>query len=198
MVQIVINKRTGRKRKTNVRRDASGKSRGEIVDLSVIYNQPHRRGQRNPKSELLGYPLGRLRHEGLIDETQLQIGNEWASLVRAYSAMLGLRVGSPKSGSLTEAVATGFYAWETSAAGGPQDQEQEKEEEQRRKRLRAKYDLCHDRLHEVGRTLGHGANLLSAMRHVCIEERYPADSELGNLRVALNALGRVLGRKAAD
>ena len=28
MVQIVINRRTGRKRKTNVVRDASGKSRG--------------------------------------------------------------------------------------------------------------------------------------------------------------------------
>jgi hypothetical protein len=84
MVQIVINRRTGRKRKTNVVRDASGKSRGEILDLSVVYNQPHRRGQRNPKSELLGYPLGRLRHEGLIDEAQLQAGNAWASMVRAY------------------------------------------------------------------------------------------------------------------
>ncbi len=111
MVQIVINRRTGRKRKTNVVRDSKGKSRGEILDLSVVFNQPHRRGQRNPKSELLGYPLGRLRHEGLIDEAQLQAGNAWASMVRAYSRMIGLRIGSPKSGSLTDAVATGFYVW---------------------------------------------------------------------------------------
>ncbi len=115
MVQIVINRRTGRKRKTNVVRDSKGKSRGEILDLSVVYNQPHRRGQKNPKSELLGYPLGRLRHEGLIDEAQLNAGNAWASMVRAYSRMIGLRVGSPKSGSLTEAVATGFYVWRATA-----------------------------------------------------------------------------------
>jgi hypothetical protein len=190
MVQVIINKRTGRKRKTNVVRDAKGKSRGEILDLSVIYNQPHRRGQRNPKSELLGYPLGRLRHEGLIDEAQLQAGNAWASMVRAYRRMIGLRIGSPKSGSLTEHVATGFYVWE-----GDEGVELE-EQERRRKRLRAKYDLCHDRLHEVGRTLGssptQSAALLKALRKVAIEEHYPADTELGNLRVALNTVGRVL------
>ena len=194
MVQIVITKRTGRKRKTNVRRDASGKSRGEIVDFSVIANQPHRRGMKNPTSELLGYPLGRLRHEGLIDETQLQAGNEWASLVRAYSAMIGLRIGSPKSGTLTESVATGFYAWEADGVEGDAE-----EKERRRRRLRAKYDLCHDRLHEVGRTLSHGRpaqnDLLKITRKVCLEERYPDDAELGNLRVALNALGRVLGKR---
>ncbi|WP_424630437.1 hypothetical protein [Bradyrhizobium sp. SYSU BS000235] len=191
MVQIVINRRTGRKRKTNVRRDASGKSRGEILDLSVIFNQPHRRGQRNPKSELLGYPLGRLRHEGLIDETQLQAGNAWASMVRAYSRMIGLRIGSPKSGSLTEAVATGFYVWEGDGAENGESIEPE-EQERRRKRLRAKYDQCHDRLHEAGRTLGPGAALLKALRKVAIEERYPEEAELGNLRVALNTVGRVL------
>lgn len=191
MVQVIINRRTGRKRKTNVVRDAKGKSRGEILDLSVIYNQPHRRGQRNPKSELLGYPLGRLRHEGLIDEAQLQAGNAWASMVRAYSRMIGLRIGSPKSGSLTDAVATGFYVWE---GDGPEVEPEE--QERRRKRLRGKYDLCHDRLHEVGRTLGPGigqsAALLKALRKVAIEERYPEDAELGNLRVALNTVGRVL------
>lgn len=191
MVQVIINRRTGRKRKTNVVRDASGKSRGEILDLSVVYNQPHRRGARNPKSELLGYPLGRLRHEGLIDEAQLQAGNAWASMVRAYSRMIGLRIGSPKSGSLTDAVATGFYVWE---GDGPEVEPEE--QERRRKRLRGKYDLCHDRLHEVGRTLGPGAAqsaaLLKALRKVAIEERYPEDLELGNLRVALNTVGRVL------
>lgn len=189
MVQVVINRRTGRKRKTNVVRDSKGKSRGEILDLSVVYNQPHRRGQRNPKSELLGYPLGRLRHEGLIDEAQLQAGNAWASMVRAYSRMIGLRVGSPKSGSLTEAVATGFYIWEGDEGVEPEEQER------RRKRLRAKYDACHDRLHEAGRTLGQAtqsAALLKALRKVAIEERYPEDAELGNLRVALNTVGRVL------
>ena len=191
MVQVIINRRTGRKRKTNVIRDSKGKSRGEILDLSVVYNQPHRRGQKNPKSELLGYPLGRLRHEGLIDEAQLQAGNAWASMVRAYSRMIGLRIGSPKSGSLTEAVATGFYVWE-----GDGDGVEPEEQERRRKRLRAKYDLCHDRVNEVGRTLGPGIGqstaLLKALRKVAIEERYPEDVELGNLRVALNTVGRVL------
>lgn len=191
MVQVVINRRTGRKRKTNVVRDASGKSRGEILDLSVVYNQPHRRGQRNPESELLGYPLGRLRHEGLIDEAQLQAGNAWASMVRAYSRMIGLRIGSPKSGSLTEAVATGFYVWEGDGPENGQEVDAE-EQERRRKRLRGKYDLCHDRLHEAGRTLGPGAALLKALRKVAIEERYPEDAELGNLRLALNTVGRVL------
>jgi hypothetical protein len=116
-------------------------------------------------------------------------------MVRAYSRMIGLRIGSPKSGSLTEAVATGFYVWEGDGQENGQGVDAE-EQERRRKRLRAKYDLCHDRLHEVGRTLGPGTAqstaLLKALRKVALEERYPEDVELGNLRVALNTVGRVL------
>lgn len=180
--------RAGRKRKANVRRDATtGRSRGEIVDLTVVLNQPHRRAAKNPKDERLGYALGRLQLEGSISEDQLNAGNAWAALVHAYARMIGIPSGSPRSSALTASVANGFYAWE-----GETIEIDPTESERRRKALKARYDRCHDTLHEAGRSLGVGAELLKAVRHVCIDERFPDERILGNLRIGLNALHRIL------
>jgi hypothetical protein len=100
MARAALKSKAGRPRKTNVVRDRTGKSRGEIVDFSVVLNQPHRRGFSDKRSELLGYPLGRLRAESQISEIQLRAGNEWALMVRSYAGMMGVPFGSPRSGSL--------------------------------------------------------------------------------------------------
>ncbi len=184
--------RTGRKRKSNVRRDRSGKSLGEIIDLAVVLNQPHRKGASDPKSQLLGYPLGRLRLSGEVTEAQLEAGNVWASLVRSYARMLGVPVGSPKTGSMSGCVSTGFYAWE-----GETTEIDEDEAQRRRAALRSRYNACHDALAEVGNSLGQGTMILKACRKICVEEQPPAGRELGDLRVGLNALGKVLHGKRA-
>lgn len=186
-VGIPVTKR-GRPRKTNVRRDASGKSRGEIVDLSVVLNQPHRRGAKGDarKSELLGYPLGRLRLEDCVSETQHRAGNEWALLVRAYAGAMGIPLGSPRSGSDHPEIASGLGSSSGPLPGTP-------EHEKRIQSLRSRYDGCFERLAKLGQSLGRGNAIVVTMRRVCIEERYPNFVELGDLRVGLNAIAKELG-----
>lgn len=182
--------RAGRPRKTNVIRDSQGKSRGEIVDFSIVMNQPHRRDAKGDvrKSELLGYPLGRLRFSNEVSETQLRAGNEWALLVRAYAGMMGVPIGSPRSGSLLNDSGKPGYSFATEDANsGAEDHER------RCASLKARYNDCFERLNEVGRAIGRGHAILAATRRVCIEERYPNDIELGDLRVGLNAVAHELG-----
>jgi hypothetical protein len=188
MARAALKRKAGRPRKTNVVRDKSGKSRGEIVDFSVVFNQPHRRGFSDKKSELLGYPLGRLRLSNQISELQLRTGNEWAMMVRSYAGMMGVPFGSPRSGSLLSDSAAPAYAFASDGARADAE-----EYEKRCVTLRGRYDGCFVILNEVGRSLGRSHCILVTVRRVCIEERYPNDSELGDLRVGLNALAKELG-----
>jgi hypothetical protein len=189
MARAQLKRKPGRPRKTNVLRDKQGKSRGEIVDFSVILNQPHRRGFGDrSKSELLGYPLGRLRLTGQISEIQLRTGNEWAMMVRSYAGMMGMPMGSPKSGSALGDSGKPGYAFALDAA-----RDDAGEYEKRCVTLKTRYDGCFERLNEVGLVLGRRHAILVSCRRVCIEERYPNDSELGDLRVGLNALAKELG-----
>jgi len=182
----------GRPRKVNVTRDASGKSRGEILDLSVVMNQPHRRAAKGDarKSELLGYPLGRLRFTGEISEDQLQVGNEWALMVRAYAGMNGIRIGSPRSGSaLDDSGKARGVSFEGDARGDAE------EYEKRVLALRSRYNDAFERLAELGQSLGRSTSILIAVRRVCIEERDPTPGELGDLRLGLNALMKLQQEK---
>jgi len=182
----------GRPRKVNVTRDESGKSRGEILDLSVVMNQPHRRAAKGDarKSELLGYPLGRLRFIGEISEDQLQVGNEWALMVRAYAGMNGIRIGSPRSGSALDDSAKARGASFEGEAWGDAE-----EHEKRVLALRSRYNDAFERLTELGMALGRSTSILIAVRRVCIEERDPTPSELGDLRLGLNALMKLQQEK---
>jgi len=182
--------KAGRPRKTNVIRDSNGKSRGEIVDFSVVMNQPHRRGAKGDarKSELLGYPLGRLRFSGEVSEIQLQAGNEWALMVRSYAGMMGVPIGSSRSGSLLSDARKPTYAF-----SGDEVRPDADEYQKRCASLRGRYDDCFETLGEVGRSFGRSHAILAAMRRVCIEERYPNDIELGDLRIGLNAVAKELG-----
>lgn len=192
MAKLKIRK-GGPKRKTNVVRDASGRSRGEIIDLSVVLAQPHRRWSSNPRDQLLGYPLGRLYVQNYIDRDQLEAGDEWAALVRAHARILGIPVGSPKS-PMTEMVSGGFYHWET-AQGDDDDGERQK----RINRIRGLYDDCFVALGEIGLTLGVGHKILNLCREICIQEVNEVvlwrerPSQIGNLRSGLNVLWKTLG-----
>lgn len=182
--------KAGRPRKANVVRDRNGKSRGEIVDFSVVMNQPHRRDAKGDarKSELLGYPLGRLRVSNEVSELQLRAGNEWALLVRSYAGMMGVPLGSPKSGSAFNDAGKPGYAFALDEATSDAT-----ERERHCRALRSRYDACFETLGEVGRSFGRSHAILAAMRRVCIEERYPNDIELGDLRIGLNAVAKEMG-----
>ena len=178
----------GRPMKTNVNRDASGKSRGEIVDLKAMFDQPHRKGAKDGKSELLGYPLGRLRLTNQVSELQHRAGNEWALMVRAYAGMNGFRVGSPSSGSaLGLATAPGYAFSDSGGLMGSED------EEKRIHSLRSRYSGCFEAMMSAGQVLGRDRQIVIATRRVCIEEIYPTDYELGDLRVGLNAVAKEMG-----
>lgn len=182
--------KAGRPKKRNVKRDSKGKSRGEIFDPSVIFNQPHRRGTRMPESADAGHPLGRLHMSGLLTEPQLRAGNEFAAVVYAYARTMGIPMGSPRSGSMSECIATGFYSWESEHKAGDQE-----EEAKRVQRVKGRYNDVFEALTEVGRTLNR--NLLVVMKRYCIEEMdeqalWRDGDEMGNLRSGLNVAHRVL------
>ena len=190
-MQVVMAKiKSGRPRKANVRRDQSGKSRGEIVDITAILEQPHRRHVKDrdaAKSELLGYPLGCLRLTNQISELQHRAGNEWALLVRAFAGINGVSVGSPRSGSLLNDSGKPGYAF-----SGHEARSDEEEYQKRCRVISGRYNACFERLTELGRALGQGTRIIITVRRVCIEERHPNEAEVGNLRVGLNALAKEL------
>ena len=181
--------KSGRKRKPDVLRDSKGKSRGEVVDLTPMLNQPHRRrfskDRQDPK---LGYPLGRLARGNYISFEQLNAGNRWASLVRAYALAHGIPTGSAKS-PMTDAMGgDGFYRWDDSIDG--------EERIKRRRELREQYDDCYIALLDTGRHTLAGNSILATCKHVCIlefDESYLWHDRrrLGWLRIGLNALDRV-------
>lgn len=178
---IVYHHKRGRPRKVNVRRSAKGKSLGEDFSQCVVFSQPHRRGAKDPNSSLLGYPLGRLVLTNQVSEIQHRAGNEWALIVKAYAGIMGIPIGSVKSGSDHPEIASSGYSF-----GSPQPGTEE--HDRRIASLRERYDACFERLTRLGRSLGRGGAILIAMRHVCIEERYPDPDKLGDLRLGLNAL----------
>lgn len=192
--------RAGRKRKANVIRDSGGKSRGEVFDPSFVFKQPHRRdflsvieGRKLDHTEpklvnQAGYPLGRLRIALAITGDQLRAGNEFAALVRSYGRRMGIQIGSPKSGSMSERISTGFSPFEADINPDHQQSDQE---------VQDLYDLCYTTLAELGRTLNRGHGILHVMREICITENderqvWRDEVKLGDLRLGLNAVHRVL------
>src|SRR5437879_261798 len=100
--------RSGRRRKANVARDRTGKSRGESPDeiMAVVLAQPHRRFADTPRDAKLGYPLGRLCLAGYITEKQHDAGQRWAAIVRRYAALMGFRLENPETPTV-ELIASG-------------------------------------------------------------------------------------------
>jgi hypothetical protein len=184
--------RAGRKRKINVIRDESGKSRGEIFNPSAIYAQPHRRDLKHPDATEAGYPLGRLRLNRLIDASQLRAGNEYAAVVYAYARTMGIPLGSPRSSSMNECISSGFYAWE-----GDRINIDQEEAYKRIRKVKDRYDACHKTLAELSKMHGRGNKIFSALREVCIQEAeekglWSDPDKIGDLRLGLNAIHKTL------
>lgn len=184
--------RAGRKPKQNVVRDSKGKSRGEIFDPSAIFGQPHRRDTKDPSSEYAAYPLGRLWLNKQITEAQLRAGNEFAYVAHAYARLNGIPMGSPRSGSMSECISTGFYSWD-----GDRKEFDQEEADKRSARINGRYDDAVCTLTELGRSHNRGTRILMVMREVCITEQderqiWRDDVMLGDLRLGLNAVHRVL------
>lgn len=192
--------RAGRKKKINVVRDSSGKSRGEKFDAEFHFNQPHRRdfmtvidGRKLDRTEpklvnQAGYPLGRLRIALEISGDQLRAGNAYAALVRSYGRRMGIQTGSPKSGSMSERISTGFSPFESDANPDHQQSDQE---------IQDIYDHVHSELTKLGRLHNRGHKILHIMRDVCITESneraiWRDHVAMGDLRLGLNLAHRLL------
>ena len=177
--------RAGRRRKANVARSATGKSRGASADdiMAVVLAQPHRRFADTPRDTRLGYPLGRLCVAGYITEKQHDAGQRWATIVRRYAALMGFRLDTPATATM-ELVSTG-----PSCAAEP--------DEKVLMALRRDYNDAHAALELVGRDTRTGKGPLKMCRLICVQETDEAilwPHRIGDLRIGLNALARVLGQ----
>ena len=96
--------RKGRKRKTTVKRDASGKSRGEDMVREVVKRQPHRRWlqEAHRLDQRAESHLGRLALARHVSAVEYEAGKHYAGVVARYRAVISardpLRQGSPGSG----------------------------------------------------------------------------------------------------
>lgn len=184
--------RRGRPRKANVRRDKAGISRGEIVDITAILNQPHRRGNSDPQSALLGHALGRLAKRGFISEQQYRVGDRWAYIVRSYRReLLSAPPISARSSEMSERVSSGFCPREADIAHELDPEQMER----RRQELKDKYQRCFEALNELGRTMLRGHAILNVVRKVCVDDYDASEHEVGDLRLGLNSLSRLLFTK---
>jgi hypothetical protein len=189
---VVHRHKRGRPRKLNVRRSPTGKSLGENPpDLTLMFNQPHRRGQSDPASHLHGYALGRLYKRGLISEEQFGAGEKWAAVVSQYRRqLLSAPPVSTRSGEMAERVSSGFAPLELVAEDVDPEQA-----ERDRQNLKKRYDDCFETLMELGRVLNRGRAIINVLRKICIEDRDITENEVGDLRLGLNSLARKLFEK---
>ena len=187
---VVYTHKRGRPRKLNVRRTPSGKSLGEVVDLAPMFAQPHRRGLPDPSARTAGQALGRLLQRGLISGYQYRAGERWASVVASYRRQLCAPPSSTRSGEMAERVSTGYVSVEAEVREiDPEQAERDRAE------LKQKYDDCFEGLVALGRLLNRGHAIINSLRKVCIEDRDADENELGDIRLGMNSIGRVLFRK---
>jgi hypothetical protein len=195
---IVINRaslRAGRKRKSTVVRRADGKSDGERFDREFFARQPHRRDIQDRKDTnghvftrddaRAGYSLGRLWMRSIIDDDQHRAGIWYTALCADYGRLMGIPMPNPKSGFMAQMVSGGFYNWSGDKIAG--------DDLERNRRIRAMYDECYATLNQLGLDHHQGNRIHKTVNRVCIlEEDWPmVDDEIGNLRLGLNAIGKL-------
>jgi hypothetical protein len=185
----------GRPKLKGVKRDkATGRSRGLSPDevTAVAFNARIRRvgpsaivtdirtGGKwaNAKS---GYSLGILNLWGHVSDTQHDTGIKYANMVYRYCALRGLPLPTPKSPSIVL----------VSAGQACRDEP----DDDQVLRARRQHSDARAALLLAGMAIGQGSRVNGITFAVCIED-IPAESlseaDIGNLRVGLNALGRVL------
>ena len=179
----------GRKRKPGKRYPCGKltKQQLEMDAMSTVIDARRRHfgvTAKQAKDERLGTALGRLAFREMISETQYQAGVAFAQLYRDHHAMIGLPSPSPRS-------VAGLLINEGIFGASPSEPVLEVVDKLKRRFRDATdaLDAC-DREYRMAR--GRRPTLL-VYRVICTDQEAMSWSEedMGNLRVALNALVRL-------
>jgi hypothetical protein len=195
----------GRPRKTNVRRDASGKSRGEEgihpetltarerrlreagVPLTFRKMEMTKLGwrevtKRTATDRMSGFTLGILRLRGKgdpggISEEQFNAGDGFCRIVHQHAAVMGYRLSVPSPSLML--IGLGGSSHEDDA--------------ETIARVRRRFQRCFDALMEASRA--DGKRVWQVTYGVCVENWSPGQlsaEDFGSLRTGLNALRKVV------
>ncbi len=179
----------GRKRKAGKRYPCGKRTRSEtekeIMETAIEARQRHYGvTAKQARDGRLGTAFGRLALQGTITTAQYEAGREFGELYRRHHLVVGLPLPSPRSiaGLL---VSGGVFG---GSSGEPDAEAVE--------RLRRRFDAATDALDQCDRDHRFSSGRRPALliyRVICVDEDtklWTAD-DLGNLRLALNALVRV-------
>jgi hypothetical protein len=181
-----------RRRKPDVLRDASGRSRGEpphLVRAVALAQRLRAVAPEHADNPLAGHALGRLRlrHQAYgpqdpcsISAAQYEAGERYARIATQHATLMGYASGSPQSARL-EVAGSGQACREEP----PQDVIL---------RVRREFADCYRVLMEAGGAIGHGTRVALVTYDVCLDRRAMESlsaQDLGNLKVGLNALARL-------
>lgn len=188
--------RSGRKRKPNVIRDRTGKSRGEPQVVAAEVRAVRERilesqgiNTEEALNPLAGFTLGKLllRHRadesdpGAISREQYEAGEEWCRIVHRHAAIMGYR--------LNIHTPSFVMVGGMSVGGAEPDEEQVIA-------VRRRWSDCYSALMDVCRV--HGLRVRNVTYGVCVEnwpiERL-SEADYGALRVGLNALSTMLKQR---
>jgi len=188
-----------RPRKSDVLRDASGRSRGEpahLVRAVALAQRARYVGAENADNPLASHALGRLRlrfqshgpaDPCSISAEQYEAGERYATIASQHAAVMGYATGVPQSAPL-----------EIAGAGAACREEPDEDQVQRIRKL---FTDCHRVLIEAGRAIGQGVKVALVTYDICLDRRAMETltaQDLGNLKVGLNALARSLrGQRGA-
>lgn len=181
--------KTGRKRKPGIR-TACGKRKRSETENEVMATAIEARKRhfgltaKQARDERLGTALGRLAFYGLVSEVQYQAGVTFGDLYRHHNTTIGLPMPSPSSVS-------GLLINEGIFGSSPSEPVLEVIEKIKRRFLEAT-DALNACDREQRLSNGRRPTLL-VYRLICNDEdgRHWGVDDIGNLRVALNALARL-------
>ena len=179
----------GRKRKPGQRYPCGKRTRHETereAMATVIETRQRHYGvtAKQARDERLGTALGRLAWQGTISHVQYEAGREFGELYRRHHLALGLPLPSPRS-------VAGLLVNEGIFGGSSREPDADSVD-----RLRRRFDAATDALDQCDRDhrMSPGRRpVLLVYRVICVDEDttlWP-EEDIGNLRVALNALVRV-------
>lgn len=181
-----------RPRKPGAVRDAAGRARGEpphLVRAVALAQRLREVGPEHVDNPLAGHALGRLRlrHQPhgpqdpcSISQEQYEAGERYARIAHQHARIMGYASGSPQSARLNVGLHGIVCAEEPDAAtiAG----------------VRRAFADCYRVLMDAGRAIGQGTQVALVTYNVCLDRRRMEGltvTEIGNLKVGLNALARL-------
>jgi hypothetical protein len=163
-----------RERNGRAQRVIGRRRESEADVLAVALSQPHRRDKPEPRDELLGSALGRLRRADAITLAQFDAGKVFASVAMRY--MRDVLAHSPRVRGL-----------DLAAIGGKGCGDEPSE----RDIWTARTNWSD--VQSAMRDTREARESLEALTVVCVLDEDPTHATLGHLRVGLNALHRLWG-----